>query len=251
MVIQSILVGLLYWFSMGRAHYFFSYALRRPIILGIIIGLIFGDAEAGLIYGGAIQLIYMGGIEAGGNIPSDMALATCISVPAAIVNNLDPATAVTIAVPFGVLGVLINNFRRTINTFFNARADKLIDDGDYDQAARYGFLIPWLANGVLHFIPVFLATWLGPAVVESFINVIPEVILSGLENAGGMLPAVGFALTLVVLGKRKYLPFFVLGFFLYTVIDMSMITLAILGLSLALIVSITSDDSDKGDYAYE
>src|SRR5699024_1602255 len=236
---------------MGRAHYFFSYALRRPIILGIIIGLIFGDAEAGLIYGGAIQLIYMGGIEAGGNIPSDMALATCISVPAAIVNNLDPATAVTIAVPFVVLGALINNFRRTINTFFNARADKLIDDGDYDQAARYGFLIPWLANGFLHFIPVFLATWLGPAVVESFINVIPEVILSGLENAGGMLPAVGFALTLVVLGKRKYLPFFVLGFFLYTIIDMSMITLAILGLSLALIVSITSDDSDKGDYAYE
>lgn len=251
MVIQSILVGLLYWAAMGRAHYFFAYALRRPIVLGILIGLIFGDVQAGLVYGGAIQLIYMGGIEAGGNIPSDMALATVIAVPAALINNLDAATAVTIAVPFGILGVLINNVRRTLNTFFNARADKLIDDGNYDQAARYGFSIPWLANGVLHIVPVFLATLLGPAVVESFINVIPDVVLTGLGNAGGMLPAVGFALTLVVLGKRKYLPFFVLGFFLYTVMDISMITLAVLGLSLALIVSMSTNDSEQEGYGYE
>ncbi len=69
------------------------------------------------MYGATIQLIYMGGIEAGGNIPSDQALAACIAIPAALLSNLDANAAVALAVPFGVLGVLINNVRRTFNSF--------------------------------------------------------------------------------------------------------------------------------------
>ena len=87
MVIKSILVGLLYWLSMGRAQYFFSFALRKPVVLGVFIGLIFGDVTKGLLYGATIQLMYMGGIEAGGNIPSDQGLATCIATPAAIMTG--------------------------------------------------------------------------------------------------------------------------------------------------------------------
>ena len=75
MVIQSALVGLIYWIAMGRAQYFFSFAFRKPVVLGVFIGLVFGDVQQGLLYGATIQLIYMGGIEAGGNIPSDQALA--------------------------------------------------------------------------------------------------------------------------------------------------------------------------------
>ena len=81
MVIQAVLVGLVYWLSMGRACYFISFAIRKPVVLGVIIGLIYGDVEAGLMYGAAIQLMYMGGIEAGGNIPSDQGLASCIAIP--------------------------------------------------------------------------------------------------------------------------------------------------------------------------
>ena len=105
MVIQAILVGILYWLSMGRASYFISFAFRKPVVLGVFIGLVYGDVQTGLLYGATIQLMYMGGIEAGGNIPSDQGLATCIAIPAAIANNLDPAAAVALAVPFGVLGV--------------------------------------------------------------------------------------------------------------------------------------------------
>ena len=126
MVIQAILVGILYWLSMGRASYFISFAFRKPVVLGVFIGLVYGDVQTGLLYGATIQLMYMGGIEAGGNIPSDQGLATCIAIPAAIANNLDPAAAVALAVPFGVLGVLINNVRRTINSFYNTKADNCL-----------------------------------------------------------------------------------------------------------------------------
>ena len=109
MIVKAALVGLLYWISMGRAQYFFSFAFRKPVVLGVFIGLVFGDVQAGLLYGATIQLMYMGGIEAGGNIPSDQGLATCIAIPAAIAGGMDASAAVALAVPFGVLGVLINN----------------------------------------------------------------------------------------------------------------------------------------------
>ncbi|KAF1305142.1 PTS mannose/fructose/sorbose/N-acetylgalactosamine transporter subunit IIC [Candidatus Enterococcus willemsii] len=248
MLIPSILVGITYWISMGRAQYYFSYAFRKPVVLGVIIGWIFGDVQAGLLYGATIQLLYMGGIEAGGNIPSDQALAACIAIPAALQSNLDPQTAVALAVPFGVLGVLINNVRRTINSFYNTRADKLVENGKYDQLSFYSFVIPWLTNGVLYFTPVFIATLFGANVVKAFIEVIPEWLMNGLSNAGGMLPALGFALTLVVMGKKQYLPFFVLGFFAYSVLGFSMLTGAVFAICIAMITSLFRQ-TDEEDFA--
>ena len=249
MVIKAILVGLIYWISMGRAQYFFAYAFRKPVVLGVIIGLVFGDVKSGLIYGATIQLLYMGGIEAGGNIPSDQALAACIAIPAALVSGLEPDAAVALAVPFGVLGVLLNNVRRTFNSFYNTRADKLIEDGKYDQLSIFSFLIPWLTNGVLYFTPVFIATLFGANVVKAFINVIPKWAMSGLENAGGMLPALGFALTLVVMGKKQYLPFFVLGFFMFSVMNFSMLTGTVFALCIAMICSLFRQNSDEEEVA--
>ena len=205
MLIPSILVGLTYWLAMGRAQYYFSFAFRNPVVLGVVIGWIFGDVSAGLLYGATIQLLYMGGIEAGGNIPSDRALAACIAIPAALQNGLDPNTAVALAVPFGVLGVLINNVRRTINSFYNTQADKFVSEHE------------WLMNG--------------------------------LSNAGGMLPALGFALTLVVMGKKQYLPFFVIGFFAYSVLGFSMLTGAVFAVCIAMISSLYKQSSDEEEYA--
>ena len=175
-------------------------------------------------------------------------LAACIAIPAAIAGGMDASAAVALAVPFGVLGVLINNVRRTINTFFCTRADACIEKKEYDKLSKYCFVLPWLTNGVLYFTPVFIATWLGTSVVQSFISIIPQWLMNGLANAGNMLPALGFALTLVVMGKQKYLPFFVLGFFLYAILGFSMLTGAVIAVCLALIVSLfVQEDSQEVD----
>lgn len=249
MLIPSILVGLTYWLAMGRAQYYFSFAFRNPVVLGVVIGWIFGDVSAGLLYGATIQLLYMGGIEAGGNIPSDRALAACIAIPAALQNGLDPNTAVALAVPFGVLGVLINNVRRTINSFYNTQADKFVSEHQYERLSLFSFVIPWLTNGLLYFTPVFVAAMFGANVVQAFINIIPEWLMNGLSNAGGMLPALGFALTLVVMGKKQYLPFFVIGFFAYSVLGFSMLTGAVFAVCIAMISSLYKQSSDEEDYA--
>ena len=54
MIVKAALVGLLYWISMGRAQYFFSFAFRKPVVLGVFIGLVFGDVQAGLLYGATV-----------------------------------------------------------------------------------------------------------------------------------------------------------------------------------------------------
>lgn len=247
MLFKAVLVGLVYWLAIGRAQYYMSFAFRKPVVLGVILGLIYGDVYQGLLYGATLQFMYMGGIEAGGNIPSDQALAACIAIPSAMINGLDPGTMVAIAVPFGVLGVLINNVRRTINSFYNGLAERYVQEREYDKLSRVSFMLPWLTNGLLYFTPVFIATLFGPKVVEAFINVIPPILLNGLSNAGGMLPALGFALTLVVMGKKQYLPFFVLGFFMFATTGFTMLTGAVYALCFALIFSLLNN-KEQGEH---
>lgn len=247
MLFKAILIGLIYWLAMGRAAYIISFAFRKPLVLGVFIGLVFGDVQKGLLYGATIQLLYMGGIEAGGNIPNDQGLASCIAIPAALMSNLDPAAAVALAVPFGVLGVLLNNVRRTFNSFYSTYSDKLVEEHKYRKLSYFSFLVPWATNFILYFTPVFIATYFGSGLVKAFINSIPKWAMNGLANAGNMLPALGFALTLVVMGKKQYIPFFVLGFYMYTVMSFSMLTGTVFAICFALITSLFKQHDDEGE----
>ncbi|MHA5123175.1 PTS sugar transporter subunit IIC [Oenococcus oeni] len=245
MLLKAIILGLLYWLIMGRSVYFASLALRNPLVLGVVIGLIFGDVKNGLIYGATIQLVWMGVVEAGGNIPTDQALASFIAIPAAIVNNVSPSAVVAIAVPFGVLGVLLNNGRVAINTFYNAPANKAVEERNYNRLSHFSFIIPWLTNGVIYFTPVFVATLFGSSVLKAFIKIVPTWFMNGLNSAGLILPALGFALTMIVIGKKKYLPIFILGFFIFTIAKYSMLTAAIIGTCLALIILLFKQNDDE------
>ena len=234
-LVRALLVALFYWLAMGRANYFLSMELRQPLLLGVIIGAIYGDVRSGLMYGANIQLMYIGVVAAGGNIPNDPALAASIAIPAAIVNGLDTGSAVAIAVPFGVLGVMTNNLRRTINTFTVGVVDKAIEEGNYAKVHHFQFIIPWLINGVIYMTPVFLITLVGPAKLQL-----------GIANAGNVLPALGFALTLVVMGKQ-YMPYFLLGFFAFAISGFSMLTGAILALALGMIVESVHTANEGGN----
>ena len=228
-VIRALLVGLIYWLAMGRANYFFSLMARQPLLLGVIYGALYGDVQAGLMYGANIQLMYIGVVAAGGNIPNDPALAASIAIPAAILGGLDSGAAIAIAVPFGVMGVMVN---------------KCIEDGDFKKAHKYQFIIPWLINGVLYAVPVFLINLVGPSIIQAVIEAIPTWLQNGIANAGNMLPALGFALTLVVMVKQ-YMPYFLLGFFIYAITGFSMLTGAIIALALGMIVESVSNNAQS------
>lgn len=96
--------------------------------------------------------------------------------------------------------------------------------------------VPLLVAFFLRFIPVFLITLLGAEPVQRALEVMPNFILDGLTIAGGILPAMGFALIILTIGKRQLMPYFFLGFFLVALLDITTMGAAILGVIIAFLV---------------
>ena len=112
----ALVFGILYWFATNKLWYGTLHLIRQPIVLAVPIGLIMGDLPNAMIIGASLQMIYLGAIAPGGTLPSDEALAACIAIPLALEANLEPGIAVTLAVPIGLLGVLIDNLKRTYHS---------------------------------------------------------------------------------------------------------------------------------------
>ena len=235
-VIRAAIVGILYWLGMSRGNFLFCTVFRAPTVLGVLIGALYGNVELGLMYGATIGMMSIGGIVAGGNITADTAMSSCIAIPVAITANMSPEAAAAVAVPIGSLGVYLNNIRRTINSWWVRRTDLAIENRNYKKANFNSFLGPWLGHFVLLFPPVFLANLVGVNFIAGFVEKIPELLMHGLSVAGSCLPACGFAVSLVMIGKRRYLAYFTIAFFLTTITHMTSLTAVILGVCLALII---------------
>ena len=152
--------------------------------------------------------------------------------------DMDPTVAVTLAVPVGLLGVFLINLRKTIMIRFAHLADKYAEEANTKGIQKCAVLYPALLNLLVAFLPVFLTVLLGTSVVETVLAYIPDAVMHGLEVAGGMLPALGFALLMHMIGKAKYIPFMLLGFFIMQMTGWSNLILAIMGACLAIIVVI-------------
>ncbi|GMA09321.1 PTS sorbose transporter subunit IIC [Tetragenococcus halophilus subsp. flandriensis] len=231
-ITQAIILGILFCFC--RMGILYTWPKNIPLFGAMLIGLVLGDLPQAMIIGAAIQAIYMGVIQPGGNIPTDQVLATFIAVPIAIQSNLEPSVAVTLAVPVGLLGVLLDYIRRTVNAGWIHMADSYAEKANANGVMRAHFLYPTLSLILIYIVPVAIAIYLGPNAVNNFMDAVPDWIMSGLEVAGGVLPALGFAITISVIERGNIIPYFLFGFFIYQYAsDVNAIAFALLGMFLA------------------
>ncbi len=234
-VAQAILIALLYWISQAKIWYGFS-IMRMPLCIAPFIGLMFSDIPTALQVGATLQMIYIGSIAPGGNPPADEGLASCIAIPIALTAGIDPTVAISLAIPLGLLGVVLENVRKTLNTFFVHMADKYAAEGNVRGLQLSATLYPILLAFPMRFIPVFIACLFGPEAIQAFVNMLPEWITHGLSAAGNILPALGFAITMIVIGKKQYLPLFVIGFFIVAYTGLSTVGIAIFGACAVLMI---------------
>lgn len=234
-VAQAILIALLYWISQAKIWYGFS-IMRMPLCIAPFIGLMFSDIPTALQVGATLQMIYIGSIAPGGNPPADEGLASCIAIPIALTAGIDPTVAISLAIPLGLLGVVLENVRKTLNTFFVHMADKYAAEGNVRGLQLSATLYPILLAFPMRFIPVFIACLFGPEAIQAFVNMLPERITHGLSAAGNILPALGFAITMIVIGKKQYLPLFVIGFFIVAYTGLSTVGIAIFGACAVLMI---------------
>ena len=243
----ALVFGILYWFATNKLWYGTLHLIRQPIVLAVPIGLIMGDLPNAMIIGASLQMIYLGAIAPGGTLPSDEALAACIAIPLALEANLEPGIAVTLAVPIGLLGVLIDNLKRTYHSYFIHLADKAVEENNLKKMRRAEFWYPLIVSVPLRVVPAALALAFGVDAVTAFLNSIPAWATNGLSVAGGLLPDLGFAVTIMVIGKKKLLPYFIIGFAIVAYSGINTIGVAVFAICIALLQGnfVQSDETDR------
>lgn len=246
----SIFTGLYYWIMKTDIGYGVTHAIRQPLFAAIFIGLIMGDLTKAITIGAAVQILYIGLVAAGSNLPADDCLAGLVSIPIAISANMDVTTAISmIAVPVGILGVFIDQFRKTVNIVFVHMADRFAAEGNTRQVNLCNFLYPLLLSFVMRFPIPFLANMFGADAVVAFMDAVPDWIVQGFNVAGGLLPALGFALTIFVIGKKELLPWFFIGYFVVQFSGIPVIAVAVFGVSAILLINYYRDGNILGKAA--
>lgn len=211
------------------------FGLSRPLITGMLTGLVLGDMTQGIMIGATLQLIFMGINGVGAAVPPDQTIGTLIATAFAILTGQGAEIALTLAIPVAVAAQALDIFGRTFTTVFIHMADKFAQKGEYrklEMAHYAGLLVHFVRVSII----VFPAIYFGVDAVQEFIGMIPESVLRGLEISGGMLPAVGFGMLLTMLNIPYLFPFYFIGFALATFGGFSTIGVTILAVSIALIL---------------
>src|SRR3569833_296086 len=84
---------------------------------------------------------------------------------------------------------------------------------------------------------ILLALQLGANAMRTFLDMIPAWVQSGLQVAGNMLPALGFALLMNLMFNKNVVPYFFLGFLLAAYLKLPIIAIGGLGVIIALIIT--------------
>lgn len=239
----AIFAGLWFWFASGCWGYTFHYVLKQPLVMALPFGILAGDVPTAMIIGATIELVYVGMISPGANIPADECFAGVISIPLALMAGADAQTAVVLAVPFGLLGTFLDQLRRTINARWAHLADRYAAQGDEKGLFRCAFTYPMAAGFLMRFPVVFIAVFFGSGALETVLSYLPEWVMHGIEVTGGVLPALGFAILLFVIGQKMLLPFFFIGFFAVQYLGINTMAAAVFGVCIAILIVLISNQN--------
>lgn len=241
----SIFTGIYYWIMKTDVGYGFTHAIRQPLFSSVFIGLMMGNVTQAVIIGAAVQILYIGLVAAGSNLPADDCLAGLIAVPIALSAGLTTEQAIALAVPVGVLGVFLDQIRKTINVIWVHMADKYAEQGNAKGIVLCNVVYPTILSFFMRFPVPFLANMYGANAVQKFMNSVPVWLTEGFSVAGGLLPALGFALTLFVIGRKELMPLFFIGYFLVVVSGISVFEAAIFAICIILLIMTFSNKKEK------
>ena len=245
MVGQAIILGLIViianidWF-IGKTN------ICRPIILGVLVGIVMGDITTGIIMGATLELAFIGAVAIGAAIPPDVMVGGTLGVAFAISGGHGPETALVLALPIASVALFVRLFcLAVINPFLLHRADKYAEDGNIG-----GISAMHIAGGMSIAVTAGIVTTIayvagGPA-VEAFLNVIPGFVQNGMYIAMGILPALGFAMLAKLLFSKNVAAFFFFAFLFAAYLKISVTGMALLGIVIAMIMVFISRNKHRG-----
>lgn len=223
----------------------------KPLVAGLIVGLIMGDVVNGVIIGATINALYIGAVTPGGAMSSDLDIAGYVGTALALATGVSAEVAVSIAVPLGLIGTFAWQLFATVCSFLAHKADDYAANADTKGITRSVLLYPQLLAFVIRFVPSFLVLFFGATAAQGIVQYIPDWLTSMFSVVGGLLPALGIAVLLKMLvSDVSLLAFFIIGYIAVAVLGMPIFTVTLLGVALALIsllVTKTSEEDSNND----
>ncbi len=245
--IQIILV-IIVAFLAGVGGVLDEFQFHQPLVACTLIGLVTGDLLPCLVLGGTLQLIALGWANIGAAQSPDPALASVASAVILVFSGQGQqgvASAIAIAVPLAVAGLLLTIICRTITTAFVHFMDAGAQKGSF-KTVEFWQVISICLQGVRIAIPVAMILAIGANPIHAMLSAMPVWLTAGLKIGGGMVVAVGYAMVINMMATKEVWPFFVLGFVIATVSSITLIGLGAIGVVLAILYLTLSKKTGSG-----
>ena len=232
MLLEALLIGL--WAGIAGIDCFDGlFHIHRPLVTGCVVGLILGDMKTGLIVGASLELVWMGMVPLAGAQPPNVVIGGIMGTSFAILAKLEPTAAIGLAVPFAVAVQGLITLMFTAFSPVMHKADKYAENADTKAIERINYL-GLLVLFVFYFVIAFLPILLGADAATALVQAMPTWLIDGLNVAGGIMPAIGFAMLLRIMLKKEYVAYLIIGFILVTYIKLSVMGVALVATSIAL-----------------
>jgi len=249
--LQAALIGLFACLSsmpgMGGSS-IGNYTLGRPLVGGLVCGLILGDMTTGVLVGCAMQVVYIALVTPGGTVSADVRAVSYIGIPLAMVAlssyGLSPesaegaALATSFGTMVGTLGTVLFYGTATINLVWQHIGWKAVEKRQYKKLYLVDMGLPWLSHLACSFIPTVVMCKLGADVVELIKNTLPMdgLAMKTLFTVGSLLPCVGIAILLKQIVKKAadFVPF-LFGFVLAASMGINLVSATVVAGMFAII----------------
>lgn len=212
--------------------------LARPMVIGLMVGIVMGDIKSGVAIGAVLELAFIGSFSIGAALPPDMVTGSILGTAFALSMGKGAEVAIPMALPIATLVLVLKNLVHTfVYPVIVSAADKAAIEANSKKIAFLSIAGGFIYCFLSQMIPVGIGFYFGADIVQSFLNSIPKFVMDGLSIATGILPAYGLALLLKPLLDKKSVIFFLLGFTLVTYLNLSLTAVAFFGLAIALVLT--------------
>lgn len=225
-----------------------NYTLGRPLIGGLVCGIILGDIYSGILVGVAMQVVYIALVTPGGTVSADVRAASYIGIPLAMIAlksyGLDAgsadgqAMATSFGTMVGTLGTVLFYGTATINLVWQHMGWRAVEKGDFNKLYVVNMGLPWISHILCSFIPTLIMCKMGAPMVELIKNYLPMdgIAMMTLFTVGSLLPCVGIAILLKQIATKAvdFIPFF-FGFTLAAALGINLVSATVIAGMFALI----------------
>lgn len=225
-----------------------NYTLGRPLVGGLVCGLVLGDLKLGIMCGVAMQLVYIALVTPGGTVSADVRAISYIGIPLAMVAIQSQGLAATSASAanlaksmgtlVGTIGTVLFYGTATLNLVWQHMGWRDVEKGNFKKLYAVNWGWPWISHLLFSFIPTLIMCKWGADAVTALKTALPMdgIPMKTLFTVGAMLPCVGIAILLkqIVESAMDFVPFFV-GFTLAASLSLNLVSCAVISLIFALL----------------